>query len=58
MLKSMFAVALLWVLVMLAIQSIRKMSGKDLLSWTKLALNGLVGAVITGILVSGLVTLF
>lgn len=58
MVTAIITVSIIWLLVMLTIQSIRFSSGKKMIPVLKLLGLGLIGVVVTAIIVMTYVTIF
>lgn len=58
MIKITFVVLFVWMLIVMTIQSMRRASGQQLVSWIKLTGLGIVGAALTSVVLFLFVTLF
>ena len=58
MIKSIFGITVVWILIVMMIQFVRKESGKQLLSHLKLVYLGVLGAAFTSVAFFLYVTLF
>lgn len=58
MIKSIFVITVVWILIVMMIQIVRKESGKQLLSYLKLVYLGVLGAAFTSVAFFLYVTLF
>lgn len=58
MIVSIFAITVVWILIVMMIQFVRKESGKQLISYLKLAYLGVLGAAFTSVAFYLYVTLF